>query len=307
MTKAGNVLVLDPRRHAQKLRGFSSDLKLQILSLIHESPLNVNEIAQQLNLPQSTIALNVMKLEEAGLLRTENTKASKGSQKICHAIYDEVLIVFSRKADQKDDLIEVEMPIGLYTGFQVSPPCGLCSQEKIIGYLDVPNAFFQPERIQAGLLWFEQGYVEYKFPNNSLNTQQPIRRVEVSFEASSQSLEKNSNWLSDITVWINDVDIGTWTSPGDFNDNRGKFTPSWWRNESSQYGLLKAFSVSEEGAFVDGVQMSDVKVADLNISDHHSIKVRIGIKSDAPHIGGVNLFGREFGNHDQGILLRLSL
>ena len=307
VTKSGQVLVLDPLLHAQKLRGFSSDLKLQILSLIHEAPRNVNEIAHELRLPQSTVAMNVMRLEKAGLLRTESTKATKGSQKICHAIYDEVVIVFGRTEARRDDVIEVEMPVGLYTSFQVSPPCGLCSTEKIIGYFDVPAAFFQPERFQAGLLWFEQGYVEYKFPNNSLNADRPIRRVEVSFEASSESLEKNNDWLSDITVWVNDIEIGTWTSPRDFTDKRGKLTPAWWRNESSQYVLLKAFTVTADGAYVDGVRLSSLRVEDLHIPDHHSIKVKIGIKSDAAHVGGVNLFGRGFGNHDQGILLRLSL
>ena len=60
-----------------------------------------------------------------------------------------------------------------------------------------------------------------------------------------------------------------------------------------------------EGSFVDGVRVSDVRLADLALPDHHSIKVRIGIKDEAEHVGGINVFGRGFGNYDQAIVLRL--
>ncbi|GHV78648.1 hypothetical protein AGMMS49944_04390 [Spirochaetia bacterium] len=56
---------------------------------------------------------------------------------------------------------------------------------------------------------------------------------------SSETPGTNKNWLSDITMWINTIEIGSWTSPGDFGDRRGMLTPSWWKLEGSQYGLLK--------------------------------------------------------------------
>ena len=71
-----------------------------------------------------------------------------------------------------------------------------------------------------------------------------------------------------------------------------------------QYGLLKNWSLTDEGAFVDGVN-SSVTLSDINLTEHHSIKVKIGVKEDAEHMGGMNIFGRGFGNYDQGIILRL--
>ncbi len=41
-------------------------------------------------------------------------------------------------------------------------------------------------------------------------------------------------------------------------------------------------------------------------SGHHSIRLRIEVKPDARHPGGVNVFGRGFGNYDQDIVLRLT-
>jgi predicted transcriptional regulator len=33
--------------------------------------------------------------------------------------------------------------------------------------------------------------------------------------------------------------------------------------------------------------------------------VRVGVKEDARHPGGINIFGNGFGNHSQDIVLRL--
>ena len=92
--------------------------------------------------------------------------------------------------------------------------------------------------------------------------------------------------------------------PGDFGDKRGKYTPDWWKLEGSQYGLLKNFYITNEGSFIDGVKISDVTISDLHIPDHHSIRVKVGVKEDAVHMGGMNIFGKGFGNYDQGIILR---
>ena len=89
------------------------------------------------------------------------------------AAFDEVLVMFKEDvAVTRPDIIEVAMPVGLYTSCEVSAPCGLCSTESIIGLLDVPDFFLDPSRMRASLVWFGRGFVEYKFPNNAklLNT-----------------------------------------------------------------------------------------------------------------------------------------
>ncbi len=307
MEAPSKILVVNASSDRQVLRGLASELRLRILEHLSRGPRNVNQLAQDLGLPQSTVATNVAVLEQCGLVRTEIAKARKGSQKICSAAYEEIAVRFAgARTEDKSDLIEVEMPIGLFTSFEASAPCGLCSAESIIGYLDMPASFLDPGRMKAGLLWFEKGWVEYKFPNNGLYKEKPVQRIELSAELSSETPGTNRNWLSDITVWINGVEIGSWTSPGDFGDRRGKLTPEWWKLEGSQYGLLKNWSVTPDGSFVDGVRISDVRIKDLALPEHHSIRVRIGVKAEAEHVGGMNLFGRGFGNYDQAIVLRLS-
>ncbi len=305
---AGNFLVVDPQEDMAVIRGLASPVRAQILKILQGGPLNVNEIAARLGLPQSTVSTNVQILEEAGLIATEAQKARKGSQKICRSTFEEVLIRFKeRSAQVSEQTIEVSMPLGLYTGFEVTAPCGICSTEGVIGLLDVPDTFLDPDRMKAGLLWLTRGHVEYQFPNNSKLTRGEVEAIEISLELSSEVPGTSADWPSDITLTLNGKPVGTWTSPGDFGDKRGVYTPHWWKLKGSQYGKLKTWRTSAEGTFVDGVRISPVTLDDLDLTSHHSIRVRIGVEESAHHPGGMNIFGRGFGNYDQDIVLRLIL
>jgi len=100
------------------------------------------------------------------------------------------------------------------------------------------------------------------------------------------------------------VELGSWTSPGDFGGERGALTPAWWGTNNTQFGLLKVWRVNRQSAYIDGVYLSPVTLADLHLGGSASIVVRIGVKPDARNVGGINLFGREFGNYPQDIVMR---
>ena len=184
-------------------------------------------------------------------------------------------------------------------------PAACAVPGKVIGYLDATGSFLEPDRVKAGLIWFEKGTVQYQFPNNSFNSVRPVRKVEVSMELSSETPGTNPDWPSDITLEINNHSAGTWTSPGDFGDKRGKYTPEWWKLEGSQYGILTTWSVTEAGTFINGEKASETRVADLELDEHHSIRISVGVREDSDHVGGINIFGRGFGNSDQDIVLKL--
>lgn len=302
------LAVIDPERDLPVLKALASEQRVAMLSLLHrQGAMNVNRIAEELQLPQSSVSTNIRMLEEAGLILVESRKAKKGNQKLCRAAYEEILISFQSAAAAAEggEAIEVSMPLGLYSSWEVSAPCGICSPDGIVGLLDVPGTFLDPGRMKAALLWFTSGYVEYQFPNNARVAQAPVTALEVSMELSSEVPGTAQDWPSDITISINGIALGVWTSPGDFGDRRGTYTPQWWKLEGSQYGMLKRWSVSAEGTFVDGVRISDVGLDSLNLDAHRSIRVRIEVRSDAKNPGGVNIFGRGFGNYDQDIVLRL--
>ena len=305
----GNFLNVNPELHFEVIRGLSSPIRIRILKLLRRlGPMNVNQISESFGLPQSTVATNIQILQDSGLIETRTIKATKGQQKVCSARYDEIVIRLDVESNQQtDNMVEVAMPLGLYTSCGVSAPCGLCSTQRVIGMLDVPELFLDPSRMQTALLWFGRGYVEYKFPNNAKILGSGIEAIEFSMELSSETPGTNSNWPSDISLWVNDVRIGTWTSPGDYGDKRGIYTPHWWKLEGSQYGELTTWTVSDKGTRVGERQVSDVTLSQLALADHHSIRLKIGIDDAATNPGGVNIFGRGFGNFNQDILMRLHL
>ena len=100
--------------------------------------------------------------------------------------------------------------------------------------------------------------------------------------------------------------VATWTSPGDFGNVRGIFTPDWWYPNWNQYGLLKILVINKRGTFIDGLQVSDVSINDFDFDYHSTIKLRLEVEEDAEHIGGLTIFGKTFGNYNQDIDVRIN-
>lgn len=302
------VLTLDDSvagEHLERvLKALDSTNRIRILRYLAARVASVSEIATALDIPVSTAALHIETLEEAGLILTELAPASRGLQKFCSRIYDQIVIDLPVHERPREQEIELSMPIGAFTDCQVSPTCGLLSENEIIGLLDDPSSFYEPAHVNAQLLWFHQGYVEYRFPNR-VPAGTRATSLHLSMEICSEAPLYNLDWPSDITVWINDCEIGTWTCPSDFGGEPGRLTPEWWTPRNTQYGLMKFWHVNERESVVDGMRVSDVRIQDLKVSECPFISVRIGIKPDAAHIGGINLFGRRFGNYPQDLILRI--
>jgi predicted transcriptional regulator len=286
------------------LKALASTTRLKILELLSSQVLNISEIGEALDLPASTATLHVNILEQAGLINTELRPATRGLQKVCARAYDVMVIALARGDTSHERSVEVAMPIGAFVDCQVTPTCGLAGSAGIIGLFDDPTSFFEPERVNAQLLWFHQGYVEYRFPNR-LPPRAVVESISISLEVCSEAPLHHDDWPSDITMWLNEVEIGSWTSPSDFGGHQGLLTPDWWEGWNSQYGLLKIWMVTEVGTFIDGKRISGVTLKDLHLAAHTSFSVRIGIKPDAQHVGGINIFGRQFGNYPQDIVVRL--
>jgi len=285
------------------LKALASEPRQRILEILSDHVYNVSEIAAALNMPLSTTTLHITLLEEAGLLRSELQPATRGRQKVCARAHDIILVNLAYGSDRDETLVAFSMPVGAYVDCEVTPTCGLASETGIIGLFDDAASFYEPERMQAQLLWFHHGYVEYRFPNRIPATVTPDS-LQLSVEVGSEAPLHHPDWPSDITLWINQVEVGTWTCPGDFGGNRGVLTPIWWEGWNSQYGLLKLWQVTQEGSFVDGVKISEVPLEALDIMAQSYISVRLGVKPNARHVGGMNLFGRRFGNYPQDIVLR---
>lgn len=200
-------------------------------------------------------------------------------------------------------LFQASVPLGLYTSFSVSAPCGLRAVDGVIGLLDMPDTFLDPGRVKAGLLWFTGGFVEYRFPHRSGPPVASLRAIEFSMELGSDAPGTSPEWPSEISVAVNEAELGSWTLRA--SRLREVEPRGGWGRYGSDHGELTSWRVTDAGTFLDGQRISSVSLADLKLDADQSIRLSIGVAADAVHPGGVNIFGRGFGHHDQEIVMRL--
>lgn len=299
------IFSLDADNFLSVAKALSNELRLNIYKELLQGTLSVQRIAEIFGLPPSTALVNINKLEEAKLIQTELVSGTRGSQKMCSALYDRLVADFIvNKSENATNPIYVSIPIGNYVNCEVSATCGITTENGVIGFLDDPRSFYEPESNKAQLLWFRKGFVEYWVPNK-IPYDSFVESMEISMEICSEAPLYNSDWPSDITMWINDIELGTWMSPGDFGGKRGLLTPDWWDIDSTQFGLLKKWSVNASGSFVDGMQVSSHTIEDFGIATKNYFKIKIGVKDDAINKRGLNIFGRKFGNYPQDIVVRM--
>ena len=304
MDKIYKLTLDDGERLIAVGKALSSDVRIRILKLLCTYKLNINEIAEKLEIPASSAAVNIKVLEEAGLIGTEVAAGVRGAAKLCYKTASELNILLSTE-DTGEDTEIISMPIGNYVDYNVEPTCGLASEKGFIDSEDEPRAFYNPERTKAELLWLGRGYVEYRFPNHMLENRR-IKKIEISAELCSEDHEYNMDMKSDISMWINGINAGTWHCPSDFGGRRGKLNPEWWPDKNTQYGMLKTWRISNHGTYLDGEMVSDRSLEDYSLLGDGYISVRIGNDENAEHIGGMNLFGNGFGDYPQDIIMKIT-
>ena len=287
-------------------KALGSDVRVQILNiLLNNSNMTMNQLASELNLSNGAITGHIKKLEECGLVSTSNESAVHGNSKVCSVIQDKILIDLEQPIDYTN-VFSTDIKVGQFTNYDVVPTCGLANTTSVIGELDDVRYFAHPDRFNADIIWFTKGFVEYTVPK-LIPVDNKINQLSVSMELSSEAPGVDNNWPSDISIFINGIKIGVWTSPGDFGgDIHGLLTPEWWPCNWNQYGLVKLFVINKHGSFIDGLRISDVTLDQLNLDMGNSITLRIAVEDSSKHVGGVTLFGKGFGNYAQDIRVNLN-
>ena len=246
----------------------------------------------------------ILKGKQFGLINISNESAGHGNQKMCSVTQDRIIVDIKKPIDYKN-VFETEIKVGQFSRHQVWPTCGIATSESVIGEFDDIRYFNHPDRFTANILWFTKGYVEYTIPN-LIPSNQRITQLSISAELSSEAPGIDNNWPSDISFYINDTKIGMWTSPGDFGDVHGMFTPQWWPQNWNQYGLLKLLVINDYGTYIDGLKISDVSTLSLHLDYNSDIRLRLAVENDSEHVGGITLYGKSFGNYDQDIRVAIN-
>jgi predicted transcriptional regulator len=277
----------------------ASDTRLKIINLLAKKEMNIKTLAEELFMSSAIVTRHIKKLEDAHIVKTERAPGISGSQKICKLAIDQLFVQFPKIIYPEYEKINTTIKLGHYTNYQVEPTCGLATKNYEIGTPDEAKYFMASDRMNAEIIWFSKGFIEYKVPN-ILKAYQHPEVLELSFEISSEFPGSNNNWPSDITFFVNDVNVGSWTVPGNYADVRGKLTPKWWPDTNSQYGLLKTLRINKTQTNIDGDYISAVTINDIDFKSDLTT-FRFCVNPDSTHVGGLTIFGKSFGNHEQDI------
>lgn len=286
------------------LKALGSEIRISIIELLMEyESLNLNEIATKLNLTNGAITMHIKKLEESGLISIETSGAKHGLQKNCF-LTDRNLVIDFDDGKQNKNMYEVDIKVGHYIAYEATPTCGLATKASIIGEFDDPRYFADPRHVNADIVWLTQGYVEYWIPNY-LKSNQEFEEMQFVMELGSEAPDYNNDWPSDIYFHLNGVELGYWTSPGDFGGQNGTYNPEWWPPQLNQFGTLKSIRINKEGCLVDGIRMSEVTIDDIGLTQTSQIRLRVGVPANALHLGGFTIFGKNFGNYSHDITAKV--
>lgn len=298
----------DKEQISKVAKALSSQVRLDILEHLREKPLNISEISERVGIPISSTALHIKVLEESGIVITQSMPGLRGSQRVCGLKVDQVTMTLldENQSIPSDNVYLESMPIGNYFDCSITAPCGIASEKGFLATEDCAYGFYSPQKHTAQILWFTEGYVEYRFSNMQLQKLKQIKSLEFSFEICSESPGYNNHWKSDITFWINGRELGSFTSLGDYGGRRGKLTPFWWGENLTQFGILKTISITNEGTFLDGKPLSPLTTQDYSLQEWNYISFKLGVKNDSHYVGGLNLFGEKFGDYPQNIIMKIT-
>lgn len=286
-------------------KALGSEVRIEIIKILLENHgMNMNELASKLNITNGALTSHIKKLEDCGLIAVTSESRGHGNQKKCSVHLDKILIDMDSQEDFKN-VYQTDLKVGHFSDYKVFPTCGLASNTTIIGEVDDTRYFAHPDRYNADILWFTRGYVEYVIPN-FIPFDQKIDQITISLEIGSEAPGVNDVWPSDVSFILNDRKVATWTSPGDFGNVRGIFTPDWWYPNWNQYGLLKILVINKDGTFIDGLQVSDVSTKDFAFDYRSTMKLKLAVEDGAKHVGGLTIFGKSFGNYNQDISVRIN-
>jgi predicted transcriptional regulator len=280
----------------------ASDVRLRIIQLLSKEDLNIKELAERVGVSSPIMLKHVNVLENANIITTHLVKRNGTTSRVCTLVFAEYRFMIETRRRNLPSVYSLSIPVGQYSNIEGKPTCGLSTEKDVIGVFDDPRVFWDPQRVNAQLLWFTQGYVEYRVSNYNFPEQSMIE-IELSFEIASEAPDYADDWPSDISIYFNGIKLFTWTSPGDYGVKRGILTPEWW--PSNQYGLLKVVHVTREGVMMDGIKMSDVTLDQVLTCTEPYWSIRFEVAEDAKNVGGISLFGQKFGNYAQDILMRV--
>lgn len=272
-----------------------SKTRLDIINQISKKPnINLNELAEKLKLTNGALTSHIKMLSDLDIVNVNVISAKRGAQKLC-SLNNSLFLINLIENQNLNNSYKENIPIGLIDNFYTTNNCGLVSQHNIIGEINEVKYFSSTNRLNANLIWFSDGFLEYSIPN-LINNNQNITQIQISFELSTAINSKNNT--SKLQVKLNDILICNFDIDKSQDIGKGLYSPEWWHCQS--FGKLFVIKINSNGTFLNNIKISNVIISDINIKPNE--KIKLNIISDN---NGISIFGSNFGNYNQDIEVKV--
>lgn len=302
----------DLKNIEQVAMALDSSIRLKIISLLIEKSYTLIELTKILNISMSNASFHVKLLKEAGLINQTHNSSKKGNEKIIalekHSVHFDFNLNDNQIPSFEQKSYTTEIPIGSYCDCDITAPCGLGDENgRLIGKESQPEDFYDYKKINAQIIWFVKGYLEYHIPNGEYKNKK-IKTIEISCELCSECANFKNDYKSDINFYLNNKKVGTYTSLGDFGGRQGKYSPSNWPSASTQYGKLVQIRIDSNGCYInENLINNDLTINDFqDVATTKYLSLKIACEDDSKYVGGINIFGNKFGDYAQSIRITVS-
>ncbi len=284
------------------------ETRLEILWHLNNPPFlkTIAQLGKLVPIPKTTLIRHLEKLEKANLVTVLYRSASHGTARVFKRDIQGVNmdLYFNKKPKKTTTVSNIQsIGVGQFADFE-GEQFGFSTKSDYYHFTN--EDCFTSKRFDAQIVYTTYGRITYYFSNITAKYNE-ITELSLSLEICSEAPYFDNDYKSDITFWINGIELTTFTSLGDFGDHRGKLNPVWWPDTNTQYGKLVTVTVNRDGVGINGNRVpSRVTLSDLNIDKGNKIIVTLGNKDTALYRGGFNIFGSDFGDYPQDICLSLS-
>lgn len=287
---------------AETAFALSSPVRINILKLLSVTSLTLMQVSKLLNLSTSAALFHLKALEKAKLIRSVYVFGKKKDALLFSLIRGSIEIRLAEDYHLygKDRRVVKSMPIGAYTWIKEDVNIA-GSTETGFSSLSAESPYETDRFLISQLCIAPGGMVEYTFP---ARFEKGLKKLVFSLEICSEAPNYFNFHKSDITFYLNNTELHTYTSPGDFGGRKGTLNPEWYPDNLSQFGELKTIAIAEDGVWFDGEQVDNtVTLGKVLAPEKKSLTFRFGNKEGCAHKGGINIFGSKFGDHPQDILM----
>ncbi len=291
----------------------SNPVRLQMLRQLQDGAKSIPELAKMNDLSITNCIFHATILENAKLIHIRLVHYGKTNKKVrvCTRLLRKFNVNLflgdhNKFPGPNKEIYSYSVRVGEF--IYISEDVDACFATKDQWYFGTWKGIYNPERYNAEIIWSNRGIISYAFPND-FTMKGDVEQLILDLEICSETLDHDNLHQSDITFWMNDVELFTYRCPGDYGDRIGLLNPEYWSKDKNvlptQYGDRLHIVIDDTGIYLNEVLVrNSFNLDSLKLSKGNMLKLTIGNKEGCEFPGGWNIFGKGFGDYPIDIELK---